>query len=139
MHSGTTFGEYIRLCSRRSPILFALMGGLFVFVFVYMIITTPTKYVFQGKIRLVPAAQAYTIAEQSDLANISSAAANTTIGLIENSDTIGLALQQAHMENDIDAGVFASERVNAEAVNNSEIIEVTVLLPCIPATPMRAL
>ncbi|MBE6759265.1 MAG: hypothetical protein E7554_04140, partial [Ruminococcaceae bacterium] len=84
MHSGTTFGEYIRVCSRRSPILFGLMGGLFIFVFIYMIVTTPTQYVFQGKIRLVPSIQANTIAEQSDLANISSAAANTTIGLVEN-------------------------------------------------------
>jgi len=126
MHSGTTFGEYIRVCSRRSPILFGLMGGLFIFVFIYMIVTTPTQYVFQGKIRLVPSIQANTIAEQSDLANISSAAANTTIGLVENSDTVGLALQAAHMENDIDAGIFASERVNAEAINNSEIIEITV-------------
>lgn len=126
MHSGTTFGEYVRLCSRRSPILFGLMSGVFVLIFVYMIITTPTKYVFQGKIRLVPAAEAYTIAEQSDLANISTAAANTTIGLVENSDTVGLALQGAHMENDIDAAYFASERVKAEAINNSEIIEITV-------------
>jgi len=126
MHSGTTFGEYIRLCSRRSPILFAMMGGLFLTIFIYMFVTTPTKYVFQGKIRLVPSAEAYTISEQSDLANISSAAANTTIGLIENSDTVGLALQEAHMENEIDAGIFASERIHAEAINNSEIIEITV-------------
>lgn len=126
MNSGTTFGEYIRLCSRRFPIMFGLMGGIFVIIFLYMIITTPTKYVMQGKIRLESVQQVSSIADQSDLANLSAAAANTTIGLIENSDTVGLALQAAHMENDIDAGLFAAERVNAEAINNSEIIEVTV-------------
>ncbi len=126
MNSGTTFGEYIRLCSRRSPIMFGLMGGIFVILFIYMIITTPTKYIMQGKIRLESVVQVSTISEQSDLANISSAAANTTLGLIENSDTVGLALQSAHMENDIDAGIFASERIEAEAINNSEIIEITV-------------
>jgi len=126
MNSGTTFGEYIRLCSRRSPIMFGMMGGVFVIIFIYMIITTPTKYVMQGKIRLESVVQVSTISEQSDLANISAAAANTTVGLIENSDTVGLALQAAHMENDIDAGLFAAERVKAEVINDSEIIEITV-------------
>ncbi len=127
MNSGTTFGEYIRLCSRRSPIMFGLMGGIFVIIFIYMIITTPTKYIMQGKIRLESVVQVSTISEQSDLANISAAAANTTVGLIENSDTVGLALQAAHMENDIDAGLFAAENVRAEVINDSEIIEVTVI------------
>ena len=126
MNSGTTFGEYIRLCSRRSPIMFGMMGGVFALIFIYMIITTPTMYVMQGKIRLESVVQVSTISEQSDLANISAAAANTTVGLIENSDTVGLALQAAHMENDIDAGLFAAERVKAEVINDSEIIEITV-------------
>lgn len=126
MNSGTSFGEYIRLCSRRSPILFGMMGGIFVIIFVYMLITTPTQYVFQGKIRLVATVEAYNISDQSDLANISASAANSVIGMVENSDTVGLALQAAHLGEDIDAAWFANERVNAEAINNSEIIEITV-------------
>ena len=127
MNSGTSFSEYIRRCSRRSPILFAMMGVIFVGIFVYMIITTPDKYVFQGKIRMVAEVQAQTISDQSDLANISTAAANTVIGLIENSDTVGTALTSAHLENEIDAAKFATERVTAERVNDSDIIEVTVI------------
>lgn len=126
MNTGTTFGEYIRLCSRRAPILFGLMGGAFVIILVYLLITTPTKYIVQSKIQLVPAVEAQTLADQSDLATISSAAANTTIGLIENSNTVSLALQEAHLEREIDAGVFAKERVSAEAINNSNIIEIQI-------------
>lgn len=126
MNSGTSFSEYIRRCSRRSPVLFAMMGIVFVGIFVYMIISTPDKYIFQGKIRMVAEVQAQTISDQSDLANISTAAANTAIGLIKNSDTVGTALTAAHLENSVDAARFASERIAAERVNDSDVIEITV-------------
>ncbi|MBE6753742.1 MAG: CpsD/CapB family tyrosine-protein kinase [Ruminococcaceae bacterium] len=127
MNSGTGFGEYIRLCSRRSPLLAAMVGVAFTFVFVYLIVTTPVQYVFQGKLRMVAEITPQTISDQSDLASISTAAANTVIGLIENSDTVGLALTETHLENDIDAAAFANERVNAERINESDIIQVTVV------------
>lgn len=127
MNSGTSFSEYVRRCSRRAPILFILLGVVFVGIFVYMIITTPDKYVFQGKIRMVAEVQAQTISDQSDLANISASAANTAIGLIENSDTVGAALTAAHLENEIDAAEFAKERVKAVRINDSDIIEITVI------------
>jgi len=103
------------------------MGIVFVGIFIYMIIATPDKYVFQGKIRMVAEVQAQTISDQSDLANISTAAANTVIGLIKNSDTVGTALTSAHLENEIDAAKFANERVSAVRVNDSDIIEITVI------------
>jgi len=103
------------------------MGIMFVGIFVYMIIATPDKYVFQGKIRMVAEVQAQTISDQSDLANISTAAANTVIGLIENSDTVGAALTAAHLENEIDAAKFANERISAVRVNDSDVIEITVI------------
>ncbi|MBQ9994392.1 MAG: CpsD/CapB family tyrosine-protein kinase [Clostridia bacterium] len=126
MNSGTSFGEYIRLCARRAPILFSIMGGVFIAIFVYMILTTPTKYIVQGKIRLVADITPQTISDQSDLANISTAAANTVIGLVEKSDTVGQALTETHLEQEISAPIFASERVDAERINESDIIQVTV-------------
>ncbi len=126
MNSGTSFSEYIRLCSRRAPILFSMMGVALVFVFVYTIVTTPTQYLVQGKIRMVSEITPQTISDQSDLANISTKAANTTIGLIENSDTVGTALTESHLL-EIDSARFANERITAERVNESDIIQVTVL------------
>lgn len=124
MKSGSSFGEYVRLCSRRSPLLFGMVSVTFVFIFVYMLLTTPTQYVFQGSIRLQSEISGQTIADQSDLASLSTAAANTSIGLIENTDTIGLALTATYLEEN--SADFLS-RITAERINDSDIIKVTVV------------
>lgn len=103
-----------------------MVGTALIAVFVYFIIVTPTQYVFQGKIRMVAEITPQTISDQSDLASISTAAANTVIGLIENSDTVGLALTETHIETEVDAAVFANERVEATRINESDIIQVTI-------------
>lgn len=126
-NTGSPIGEYLRVCSRRAPYLLGAALAVFIAIFSTLMIITPTKYIIQGKIRLVSAVEAQTISDQSDLANISEAAAATTIGLIENSDTVGLALTRSYMANDIDPAWFANERIKAEIINDSDIIQITVI------------
>ena len=107
MNTGSTIGEYIRLCTRRAVMLLVMVLTAFVVLLVYMLSVTDTQYVYQGSIRLVSQVSGQTIADQSDLAVLAASAANTSIGLVENSDTVGLALTATYLT-DFDAADFKS-------------------------------
>lgn len=127
MNTGSTIGEYIRLCTRRAVLLLVMVLATFAVLLVYMLSVTDTQYVYQGSIRLVSQVSGQTIADQSDLAVLAASAANTSIGLVENSDTVGLALTATYLT-DFDAAVFKTN-VSAERINDSDIIQVTVIFP----------
>ena len=125
MNGGSSFGEYVRVCARRAPLFFAMISISFVVAFIWSITTTNTQYVIEGSIRIEPSIVAQEISDQSDLYSLTNAASNTAIAYIENSDTIGEAFTACHLT-DYDPGEFKT-RVNAERVNDSDIIRVTVV------------
>lgn len=124
MNSNTTIAEYIKLCARRMSALIITSIFAFLIVLFSVRVMTPVQYTVTGTIRIQSDVMGESISDQYNIAELSKAAALTSISLIDNSDTVQRALADTRMPDENPAQF--QKRVNVEQINNSNVLRVEV-------------
>lgn len=125
MNSNTNIAEYLKLCAKRMSALIITSIFVFIIVFFAVRIITPIQYTVTGTIRIQSDVMGESISDQYNIAELSKAAARTSISLIDNSDTVQRALSDTRMP-DEDPAQF-QKRVSVEQLNDSNVLKVVVV------------
>ena len=124
MNSNTSISEYLKLCAKRMTYLGLLSAVVFLVVLIAARIVTPVQYTLKGKLRIQSDVMGESISDQYNIAELSKSAALTSIGLIDNSDTVRAAMRDSKMP-ESDPAQF-QKRVSVRQINDSNVLEVTV-------------
>ena len=125
MNSNTNFSEYLKLCAKRMSVLLLLVVVVFPTVLIATRIVTPVQYTITAKIVVRPDVMGETISDQYNISELSRAAALTSISLIDNSDTVRLALTDSKIP--ADNPVEYQKRLTVTQENNSNVLKVEVI------------
>ena len=124
MNSNSSISEYIKLCSKRIAYLAMLSVPIFVVVVIVVRIITPVQYTITGTLRIQSDVGGESIADQYNISELSKAAALTSISLVDNSDTVQRALEDARIP-DQNPAEF-QKRVTVTQINDSNVLRVVV-------------
>jgi capsular exopolysaccharide family len=125
MNSNTNLSEFLKLCAKRISVLLLLAAVVFPTVLIATRIVTPVQYTISAKVRLQSDVMGESISDQYNISELSRAAALTSISLIDNSDTVRLALIDSKMDSDRPAEF--QKRVTVKHINDSNVLEVVVV------------
>ena len=125
MNSNTNIAEYLKLCAKRMSVLWLMLAIVFPVVLLTAKVMTPVQYTLTATLRVQSDVMGESIADQYNISELSSAAALTSISLIDNSDTVRKALIDSKIKADNPADF--QKRVSVRQKNNSNELEVTVI------------
>lgn len=124
--STSSFGEFIRLCARRSKILSAIAAASFFVVFIFVYSISTVKYETTTSIMINSNSTAATLADQNIKEELTSKTAAKCIDIIQNSTAVGAALEREKL--DYDPAAF-TKNVTVEQTNQSSVLRITVVFP----------
>ena len=100
MNSNTNIAEYLKLCAKRMSVLWLMLAIVFPVVLLTAKVMTPVQYTLTATLRVQSDVMGESIADQYNISELSSAAALTSISLIDNSDTVRKALIDSKIKAD---------------------------------------
>lgn len=124
MNSNSSIAEYLKLCSKRISVLGMLSAVVFLVVMIAVRIITPVQYTITGTLRIQSDVGGESISDQYNISELSKAAALTSISLVDNSDTVQRALEDARIPDQNPADF--QKRVTVTRINDSNVLRVVV-------------
>lgn len=123
MGSTSSFGEYLRLCARRSKILAYILIAAFIVVFIYTFMVSSTTYVATTSIIIKSTTGAQTLADQYQQSQLTKEIAKNCIDIITNSSTVGTALEREKLD---DKPNKFAKNITVEQMNDSSVLRINV-------------
>ncbi|MBQ6569190.1 MAG: polysaccharide biosynthesis tyrosine autokinase [Clostridia bacterium] len=124
--STSSFGEFIRLCARRSRLLSIIAAASFLVVFLIVYAFSTVKYETTTSIMINSNSTAATLSDQNIKEELTSKTAAKCIDIIQNSTAVGTALEREKL--DYKAASF-TKNVSVVQTNESSVLRITVLFP----------
>ncbi|MBQ1442141.1 MAG: CpsD/CapB family tyrosine-protein kinase [Clostridia bacterium] len=125
MNSNTNFSEYLKLCAKRLSVLWLLIAFVFPVSLIAAKIMTPVQYTITAKLSVQSDVMGETIADQYNISELSRSAALTSISLIDNSDTVLVALKASKIKSD--RPMDYQKRITVKQTNDSNVLEIVVV------------